>query len=376
MVARTGAVNELIDDRSSNRGTLARQLLLERIPIDPFDAIERLVGLQAQIPLDPYTALWSRIEGFDPRAVGAQLEDRSLVRIVVMRGTIHLVTSRDARWMRPVTQPVMDQEILRHSEYAPLLVGVDLEPVLTFAREALAETPMAARALRSVLAAEFPDLDAAALAYACRCHLPLVQIPPRGVWGKTLQVTSTPFESWTGQELDTARGVDELLLRYLGAYGPASVADFTTFTRLTGLREVVERNRGILRTFHSATGVELFDLPDAPRPSADTPAPVRFLPEYDNLLLSHAVRTRFGSDESRRFADAEGPVRGTVLVDGTVQAVWHPEQVDGPKGPTRLVVEHLPLGAAQRDDVESEAAAFVAFRYGDGEHEVQLRKLG
>ncbi len=369
-------MSDVLDDRSANRATLARQLLLERSAVSPFDAIEHLVGLQAQVPLDPYVALWSRLDGFDPEAVGRLIESRALVRIVVMRGTIHLVSSRDARWMRPVTQPVMDQEILRHSEYAPLLVGVDLEPVLTFAGEALAETPMAARALRSVLAAEFPDLDAAALAYACRCHLPLVQIPPRGVWGKTLQVTSTPFEAWTGQELDRSRGVDELVVRYLAAYGPASVADVTTFTRLTGLREVVERNRSRLRTFRSSSGVELFDLPDAPRPSADTPAPVRFLPEYDNLLLSHAVRTRFGSDESRRFADAEGPVRGTVLVDGTVQAVWHPEQVDGPKGPTRLVVEHLPLSAAQRDDVESEAADFVAFRYGDGEHEVQLRRLG
>jgi len=366
----------VLDDRASNRATLARQLLLERSAVPPFDAIEHLVALQAQVPLDPYVALWSRLERFEPEAVGDRIEARELVRIVIMRGTIHLVTSRDARWMRPVTQPVMDQEILRHSEFAPLLVDVDLDPVLAFARGALAERPMAARALRTALAAEFPDLDAAALAYACRCHLPLVQIPPRGVWGKTLQVTSTPFEAWTGQELDTSRGVDELLLRYLAAYGPASVADFTTFTRLTGLREVVERNRAQLRVFRSATGVELFDLPDAPRPRADTPAPVRFLPEYDNVLLSHAVRTRFGSDESRRFADAEGPVRGTVLVDGTVQAVWHPEQIDGPSGPIRLVVEHLPLSSAQHDDVQSEAAALAAFRFGDGEHRVELRRLG
>ncbi len=277
--------------------------------------------------------------------------------------------------MRPVTQPVMDQEILRHSEFAPLLVGVDLAPVLSFARTELASRPMAARALRAVLAERFPEHDAAALAYACRCHLPLVQIPPRGVWGKTLQVTSTPLDAWTGRALDTSRSIDDLLFRYLAAYGPASVADFSTFTRLTGLREVVERNRDQLRVFASATGVELIDLPDAPRPPADTPAPVRFLPEYDNLLLSHAVRTRFGSDESRRFADAVGPVKGTVLVDGTVQAVWHPEPIGGPKGPTRIVVEHLPLSSSDQSEVEDEAARFVMFRYGDGDHDVQRRPL-
>lgn len=369
-------MTEVLDDRSLNRATLARQLLLQRAPIEPFDAIEHLVGLQAQVPLDPYTALWSRLQGFDPDAVGLQLEARTLVRIVVMRGTIHLLSTRDACWLRPVTQPVMDREIRRHSEYAPLLVGVDLEPVLAFARAELAERPMAARALRAAIAYRFPEHDAAALAYACRCYLPLVQVPPRGVWGRTLQVTSTPIEAWTGHELDTSRGVDELLFRYLAAYGPASVADVGTFTRLTGLREAVERNRSELRVFASATGVELFDLPDAPRPAADTPAPVRILPEYDNLLLSHSVRTRFGSDESRRFADAVGPVKGTVLVDGMVQAVWHPEPIDGPDGPTRIVVEHLPLAPSDRAQIEDEAARFVSFRDGDGDHDVQLRRLG
>ncbi len=368
-------MTQVLDDRSSNRATLARQFLLERSTTTPLDAIEHLVGLQAQVPLDPYLALWSRLVDLDPHGVGAHLEARELVRMVVMRGTIHLLSARDARWLRPVTQPVMDQEIRQHSEYAPLLVGVDLQPVLAFARQALAERPMAARALRARLAAVFPEDDAAALAYACRCHLPLVQITPRGVWGRTLQVTSTPFESWTGLELDHSRGIDELLMRYLAAYGPASVADFTAFTRLTGLREVVERNRPHLVTFASATGVELFDLPDAPRPPADTPAPVRFLPEYDNLLLSHAVRTRFGSDVSRRVAGAAGPVRGTVLVDGTVQAVWHPEPIDGPKGPSRIVVEHHPLPAEQLDQLAAEATRMATFRFGDGEHEVQLRDV-
>lgn len=195
------------------------------------------------------------------------------------------------------------------------------------------------------------------------------------MWGRTLQVTSTPFEAWTGRPLELDGTLDELLLRYLASYGPASTADVTTFTRLTGWREVMERNRPRLRTFQSATGVELFDLPDAPRPDPGTPAPVRMLPEFDNLLLSHAVRTRFNSSSSD-FSAARGPVKGTVLVDGQVAAVWHPEQIDGPKGPTRVVIEHHPLSPPQVDEVRAEAERLVRFRYGDGEHEVQLRQIG
>ena len=165
------------------------------------DAVSHLVGLQAQNPLDPYLALWSRLADFDPDAFAALVEDRSLVRIVVMRGTIHLVTADDALALRPLMQPVLDAEIARHSEFAPHLVGVDMAPVLKFARHALADQPQTGTQLRARLADAFPDQHAAALAYACRCLLALVQIPPRGVWGKTSAVTLSPLEDWVGRSL-------------------------------------------------------------------------------------------------------------------------------------------------------------------------------
>ena len=341
----------------------------------PLDAIVHLVGLQSQNPLDPYLSLWSRLERFDPDEVGRLVEDRALVRIVVMRGTIHLVTAADACTFRPLTQPVLDAEIARHSEFAEHLVGVDMAPVLAFAHPLLSERPMAGRQLRAALAERFPDEHAAALAYACRCLLPLVQVPPRGVWGKTLQVTSTPVDAWVGHPLDPSPSIDEVVLRYLEAFGPATPADAMAWSRLTGLREVFDRLRPQLRIFHDERGRELYDRPDAPRPTAEVPAPVRFLPEYDNLLLSHADRTRFSSEDADRLARATGPARGTVLVDGRVAAVWHSE-LDRSTGAVALVVEHVPLTAHARSRVEAEGRRAARFWHPSATaHEVRLLAL-
>ena len=328
---------DVLTDRALGRATLARQLLLERHALDPVAATQHLVGLQAQVPTDPYLALWSRLDPFDAGEVGRRLEDRTLVRIVVMRGTIHLVTADDALVLRPLVQPVLDAELARHAEFAPRLERVDLGP---------------------------------ALAYACRCLVPLVQVPPRGVWGRTLQVTLAPLESWVGRPLAERPSLDDLVLRYLAAFGPASVADVATWSRLTGLREVVERLRPQLRPFRDERGRELFDLPDAPRPDADVQAPVRVLPEYDNLLLSHSDRSRFGTDEERRLVGATGPAKGTVLVDGVVRAVW---RIQG----RAMVVEHAPLPRRWVASVEVEARRAARFlRTGGGPGEVRLVALG
>ncbi len=192
-------VGDVLTHRELNRATLARQLLLERSTMESFAAVEHLVGLQAQNPLDPYLALWSRLQAFDPDALGRLLEERRVVRIVVMRGTVHLVSASDALELRPLMQPVLDAELSRHSEFAPRLVGVDVKPVLEFAVSTLADKPLSGAQLRPLLADRFPELDAPALAYACRCLHPLVQIPPRGVWGRTMQVTLAPLEAWVGR---------------------------------------------------------------------------------------------------------------------------------------------------------------------------------
>ena len=329
--ARGGALARVapgtLGPRALGRATLARQLLLRRAELTPLEAAERLVGLQSQVPRDPYVALWSRLDRFRPESLSELVSDRAVERTTVMRATIHLVSAGDCLTLRPLMQPVLDAELARHPQFAPPLEGVDLGPVLDHARELLAERPLSGRELRFAFAERFPHLDSAALAYACRCKLALVQVPPRGLWRRSAQVTTTTAETWLGHSLAKRPSLDDVVLRYLGAFGPATVADVTTWCRLTGIREVVERLRPRLVTFRDDSGREHFDLPDAPRPDPDVAAPTRFLPEYDNVLLSHADRTRFVAAAARAGAVAlTGRVLGTVLHDGTVSAAWRDER--------------------------------------------------
>jgi hypothetical protein len=346
---------EVLGRRALNRATLARQLLLRRAELPALAAVERLVGLQAQEPLDPYVGLWSRLDGFRPQELAGLLEERRAVRIAVMRGTIHLVSADDCLLLRPLVQPVLDAEIARHPQFAPALAGVDLGPVLAAARDLLAE-PHTLPALRAALAERFPRLDAAALAYACRCRLALVQVPPRGVWGRKSQVTVAAAEAWLGRPLATRPSLADVVLRYLAAFGPATVADVAAWSRLTGLRKVVESLRPGLATFRDERGRELFDLPDAPRPDPRTPAPPRFLPEYDNVLLSYADRSRFHADGA--LGRPAGPAKGTVLVDGVVRAIWRREGAV-------LVVEHGRLSKRAAAAVAAEGARLLHL-LGDG----------
>ena len=327
-------MKDVLSRRALNRATLERQFLLQRATLSPLDAVESLVGLQAQVPLNPYTALWSRLEGFRPEALAELLEQRKVVRIAVMRATIHLVSADDCLLLRPLMQPVLDAELARYRD----LSGVDVEAVLAFVRELVAERPRSGGELRAALAERFPRHDAADLAYACRNLLAFVQVPPRGVWGQASQVRSTTAETWLGRPLVSGSSIDDVVLRYLGAFGPATVADVATWSRLTGLREVVERLRPRLRTFRDERGRELFDLPEAPRPDPDTLAPVRFLPEYDNVLLSHADRSRFiASDDRTRLGRVVGPIHGAVLHDGFGFGLWRLER---DAGSATLVINH------------------------------------
>ncbi len=243
-----------------------------------------------------------------------------------MRGTIHLVTADDCLLLRPLMQPVFEAQLRRHRDHAPALRGVDLEPVVALARTVLQERPRSGTELRAIFAERFPGLDPAALAHACQTRLAFVQVPPRGLWGRNAQVTSTTAESWLGRPFAAEPSLDDVVLRYFAAFGPASVADVTTWCRLTGLRVVVERLRPRLVTFRDERGRELFDLPDAPRPDPATSAPVRFLPEYDNVLLSHDDRSRFSHDpDSSTLARAWTVGWGAVLHDGVVRGRWRLE---------------------------------------------------
>jgi hypothetical protein len=366
---------DVLTARALSRATLERQLLLRRSERSVVGTIEHLVGMQAQVPLNPYIGLWSRLERFAPDELGRRLVDREVVRIVAMRATLHLVTADDCLLLRPLMQPVLDAELARHRDHGPALAGVDLTPVLDFARPFLAERARTGTELRDAFAARFPDLDAPALAYACRNLLAFIQVPPRGVWGRTAQVASTTAEAWLGRRLIGDPSIDEVVLRYLGAFGPATVADVSSWSRLTGMREVVERLRPRLRSFLDERGRELFDLPDAPRPDPDTPAPTRFLPEYDNLLLSHADRSRFVRDDRRGQPWTARIIQGTVIHDGTIAGTWHIER-DRASGTTTLVVVHVRLNARAQASVTAEGRRFLRFHEPAAvSHDVRLTPL-
>jgi winged helix DNA-binding protein len=308
--------------RAINRATLARQHLLARTEQTAVEMVEHLVGLQAQSPLPPYTGLWTRLAGFQPEELANALVDRKVVRVALMRGTVHLVSAADACFLRPLVQPLYDRDLRTNTQHARHLTGLDLAKVADATRLVLAERPHNAVELGAALAERWPDRDAAALTHAARGLLPLVQVPPRAVWGRSGQPTYHTAEQWLDRQLDRSPDPKRMITRYLNAFGPASVADLQAWAGLTRLREVVETLD--LRTFHTDDGRELYDLHGASLPDEDTPAPVRFIPAFDNVLLSYTDRTRIMAEDHRKrlFGVKNGVFPGTFLVDGFVRGSW------------------------------------------------------
>ena len=353
----------VLSRRELNRATLARQLLLERSTLKAADVAELLMGLQAQGPLPPYVGLWSRIDGFDPHELGRLLLDRDAVRMTLMRGTVHLATVRDAALLRPLVQPVVERVL--YGTFRRRLAGVDVERLVARARELLEDEPLTARELGRKLVAEGIGDDAEAVGSAARIHAALVQVTPRGVWGRSGQAKYATFESWTGRELERRPSIDDVVLRYLAAFGPASVLDAQSWSGLTRLAEVFERLRPRLLTFRDEDRRELFDVPEAPRPDAETLAPVRFLGEFDNVLLGHADRRRsIPEDFPWQAMLAEGRFVSNVLVDGMLRATWRLER-DGKRSATLIVRPHRKLSARERADVLAEGGRLIDFAAGD-----------
>jgi hypothetical protein len=351
-------VTQVLGPRALNRATLARQFLLERTTRSVLDVVEHLLGLQAQTPHSWYLGLWSRIADFRPEAAADRLTDRSLVRIALMRSTIHLVTAADAHGLRGAIQPVLDRDLHHNQLHGDAVRGLDVDEIVAAARPLLAERARTSRELGGLLQARWPDRPAAGLAYAVRNRLPLVQVPPRGLWGRSGPIAHTSAESWLGDGAPFS--LETLVCRYLAAFGPATVMDVQTWSGLTRMREVIDQLRPQLRVFRDEHGHELFDLPDAPLPDGDTPTPVRFLYDFDNLLLSHADRTRVCTDEFRRaFVRRNGPVPGAVLVDGFTAAHW--TLTGGRETATLEVHPHRPLTSEEAEAVHTEAALVSAF---------------
>jgi hypothetical protein len=373
MAAIVLPMHDVVTRRALGRATLARQLLLERSPLAVPEALEHLVGLQGQAPDAPYVGLWSRLAGFAPPALADLVADGRVVRTALMRATVHLVTAADQARLRPLVQPVLDRA-WAGSPFVRRLGGAGPAEIVALAGHLLAGGPLTRAQLSRALAPHWPDADPASLAYAATFLRPMVQAPPRGVWGRRAGA------AWTDPPLPEApasadcpegaagpaggpvspAALDGLLLRYLGAFGPASVKDAQVWSGLTRLREVADRllAAGRLRPFRDEDGRVLLDLPDAPRPDADTPAPPRFLPEYDNLLLSHADRRRVNPAGRRvPLPPGNGAAMGTYLVDGVWSGTWRLVRGEA----TTLALEPFGDAPAVSGDVLDEAAALAAW---------------
>ncbi|HEX3605383.1 MAG TPA: winged helix DNA-binding domain-containing protein [Candidatus Dormibacteraeota bacterium] len=350
---------EVLGPRALNRALLERQLLLRRGRMPAAAAIEHLVGMQAQVPTSPYSGLWSRLESFRHEELAGLITGRGAVRTSLMRTTLHLVTAADALALRPLLEPVLLRGFHTGSPFGRQLTGVDLDAVVAAGVALLEERPRSVAELGALLAERWPGRDATSLGYAVRLLVPVVQVPPRGVWGSAGQARLAPVARWlTGVEAPPLR-LEDLVLRYLGAFGPASVRDVQAWCWLTRLAPVLERLRPRLRVFRDEAGVELFDLPEAPRPDPDTPAPPRFVPEYDNLLLSHSDRSRVIAPQHRERIFT----RGALLVDGLVHGAW---RVRRARDTATLELElFAPLHGADAAAVTAEGERLLDFLAGD-----------
>jgi hypothetical protein len=364
--------DEALSLRALNRALLARQQLLDRPELPAGDAgrrdmvirtIEQLIGLQAQAPFPPYYGLWSRLGGFRPDDLAPLLTDRSVVRIALMRGTIHLVSARDCLPLRRVLQPVLDRGL--RGSFGKQLTGVDADAVAAAGRALVEAEPMTFSQLGQGLAERWPDHPPRALAQAVRAFVPLVQVPPRAVWGQSGPSRHTSAERWLDRSDALARrapvqalGLADLVRRYLGAFGPATLRDVAAWSRLTGLRAIMEQLRPSLVTFRDEQGAELFDLPSAPRPGGDVPAPVRLVADFDNLVLSHAERSRvINAENIKRISTVNGVIPGTVLIDGFVGGIW---RLGRSRDATTLSIELFgPM--RERDALVREAERVLAF---------------
>jgi DNA glycosylase AlkZ-like len=349
---------EILSVRSLNRALLARQVLLGRRELRIADAIEHLVGIQAQEPQAPYVALWSRLDGFAPDELSELIAARRAVRGALMRATIHLVTAQDWTGLRALMSPVLARNF-NSSPFAKRLTGVEVDELLAQGRELLAHKAHTRAELSQLLAARWEGVDPLSLAYAVSYLEPAVQVPPRGLWGRSGQARWTTAEAWLDQPSEHRPDAKALIDRYLAAFGPATLADIQAWSGLTGLKKVIDRHRHGLRSFQDEQGRELLDVVDGPLPDPDTPAPPRFLAPFDNAILGHSDRARIIAAPDRQLVNRDRLMR-TFLVDGFVAGTWRMDGVTLHVRPIR------PLGKVGLRAVTTEAQRLAAFLVPEG----------
>jgi hypothetical protein len=347
--------------REINRATLSRQMLLERAAMSAPAAIERLVGLQAQQASSPYVGLWTRLPNFQRKDLAGPIHAREVVKTTLLRGTLHLCTAGDYIRFRPLLQPMLTEGWWAIAKKRNMTF--EKEHVLEAAREFIAEAPRTFEAISKMLTELLPDQDVGAMRYAVRTHLPLVQVPVANGWSYPGNPEFTLADSWLGSPVPTDPQEDDLqefVFRYLAAFGPATAADMQTWSGLPNLKETFQQLKPKLQTYRDEKKRELFDLPDMPLPPPDVPAPVRFLPEYDNILLSHSIRTRVIANEHRSKVYLPGlRVRATILVDGFVRGGW---KVEKTKGTASLLIEPFDsITSPKRAALAEEAEQLVRF---------------
>ena len=297
--------------RELNRATLARQGLLARERWSAVDAIERLLGMQAQEPRPPFIGLWSRIDGFEADELRAALRERQVVRATLMRATLHLMSAADYSAFRTALQPALDASM--KSILKARGEGIVVDDVVSAGEKLLKEGPLTFNEIRDSLRREFPDVDHRALGYVVRTGIPLAMVATDAVWGYP---HDSQFEL---AQPDATDAVEELVRRYLAAYGPATPQDMQIWSGLKGLRYVFAGLEDELDVLDRG----LYDVPNAPRPDPETPAPVRFLPAFDNMLLAYKDRTRIIDEEHRpKVVTKNLRIHPTFLVDGFAAGMW------------------------------------------------------
>ena len=350
---------QTLDRRTLNRATLERQWLAERRTASAAEAITHLVGLQAQEPLEPYPGLWSRLRDFRPAELVGLLESRRAVRTLMMRRTLHLLSAEDCVAMRPLFQAMLVQKV--RSGLGRRLDGVDLDELAAAGRPHFHERPQILNEVARAVAPRWPEVVVRDLGDALSSLVDLVQVPPRGLWGRQAPAANTTIGAWLGTEACSGTTLEEVVRRYLRAYGPASSSDVRSWSGLTGLPAVIKRLRPELVSYRDERGRELLDLADARLPDPDSPAPPRFLPAFDNAVLGYDDRSRIIDDEHRGLS-----IMGTryVLVDGRVAAGWTTSG-DADSGVTVTIESLRRLTRPERAEVTDEAERLAAF-LGDG----------